>query len=237
MTLAQSFAPPRPRREVERLARATTSCHVGGRLRLVTFEIEAVPGGPGRIPTGRLEGEARFVLAHARFTSLSEIAEALADLVLLPNAEDSVRPLFARVVTRASEASTRETSQTERVFGEKAYVVEEKGFGFVDVVYENGLSGLYRERIRPHTVLPTHVHHHLDEAELVLGSGFLVQGQRVEPGTAFEWPRMFPHRWENTTPMEQSFLCIDRPAFIPTDEVEVDVPTSALGFSGVSRFF
>jgi mannose-6-phosphate isomerase-like protein (cupin superfamily) len=237
MTLAHSFSPPRPRRDVERLARATTSCHVGGRLRLVTFEIEGVLGGPGRIQSARLEGEARFVLAHARFASLGEIADALADLVLLPNAEDSVRPLLSRAVARASEASTHETSQTERLFGEKSYVVEEKGFGFVDVVYENAHSGVYRERIRPHTVLPTHVHHHLDEAELVLGSGFLVQGQRVLPGAAFEWPRTFPHRWENTTPVEQSFLCIDRPAFIPTDEVEVDLPIGALGFSSVSRFF
>jgi dihydroneopterin aldolase len=104
-------------------------------------------------------------------------------------------------------------------------------------VFETKECGVYRERIHPKTILPTHVHQHLDESELVLGSGFLLQGQRVEAGLAHTWPRGFPHRYENTTDIEQSFLCIDRPAFIPTDEVEVDVPVAQLTRPEPVRFF
>jgi dihydroneopterin aldolase len=96
---------------------------------------------------------------------------------------------------------------------------------------------VYRERISPRTVLPTHVHHHLDESELVLGDGLLLQGAPVTAGLAHTWPRGFPHRYENVTDLEQSFLCIDRPAFIPSDEVEVDVPVDKLTRTEAVRFF
>ena len=97
--------------------------------------------------------------------------------------------------------------------------------------------GVYRERIHPRTVLPTHVHQHLDESELVLGSGLLLQGQPVAAGLAHSWPKGFAHRYENVTDTEQSFLCIDRPAFIPTDEVEVALPVEQLKRPEPVRFF
>ena len=54
---------------------------------------------------------------------------------------------------------------------------------------------------------------------------------------AHTWPRNFPHRYENRTDLEQSFLCIDRPAFIPTDEIEVEIPLADLKRTEGMRFF
>ena len=53
----------------------------------------------------------------------------------------------------------------------------------------------------------------------------------------FRSPRGFPHRYENPTDIEQSFLCIDRPSFIHTDETEVDVPIASLTRPEPVRFF
>ena len=56
-------------------------------------------------------------------------------------------------------------------------------------------------------------------------------------GTAIRWPRQFPHRYDNPSPIEQTVLCIDRPAFTPGDEVEVPEPASGLApVEGVSYY-
>ncbi|MBZ5708716.1 dihydroneopterin aldolase [Nannocystis pusilla] len=184
----------------------------------------------------RLLGELRFVLVSARFARLESAAEAVAAWLLLPPSPDVPRPQVDAVEVRLSTraAGTLELHRTRRDF---EFVTETKAFGFVDVVFEAEECGVYRERLHPHSVLPTHVHHHLDETELVLGDGLLLQGAPVLAGTAHTWPRAFPHRYDNPTDRQQSFLCIDRPAFIPTDEIEVDVSVELLRRTGATRFF
>ena len=66
----------------------------------------------------------------------------------------------------------------------------------------------------------------MEEHELVVGSGLLLQGKPVRPGLAFSWPRDLAHRYDNPTDVEQTILCVDRPAFIPTDEIEVPAPST-----------
>ncbi len=88
--------------------------------------------------------------------------------------------------------------------------------------------GIYRLRIAPGRTIPTHEHRVMNEAELVLGHGLLLQGKPVLAGTGFRWPKHLPHRYDNPRPLEQTVLCVDRPAFIPDDEVEVPEPTSGL---------
>lgn len=190
----------------------------------------------------RLLGELRFVMVAARFRLLESAAEAVAAWLLLPPSADVPRPQVEAVDVRLSKlvalsGAAVPTLEIHRERGDLEFVTETKSFGYVDVVFETRESGVYRERLYPHTVLPTHVHHHLDETELVLGDGLLLQGAPVAAGTAHTWPRGFPHRYENVTDIEQSFLCIDRPAFIPTDEVEVDVPIAALTRTEPMRFF
>jgi dihydroneopterin aldolase len=194
------------------------------------------------IDYARVLGELRFVLVAARFKLLESAAEAVAAWLLMPPSADVPRPPVDAVEVKLSKlvalsGAAVPTLEIRRDRSDYRFVTETKSFGHVDVVFETKECGVYRERIHPRTVLPTHVHHHLDESELVLGDGLLLQGEPVSAGTAHTWPRGFPHRYENTTDIEQSFLCIDRPAFIPTDEIEVDVPLSALHRTESMRFF
>lgn len=190
----------------------------------------------------RLLGELRFVLTAGRFRLIESAAEAVAAWILMPPSADVPRPQVQEVDVRLSKlvalsGKAVPTLEIHRARDDFPLRTETKHFGFVDIVFETKECGVYRERIYPKTVLPTHVHQHLDESELVLGSGLLLQGQPVAAGLAHWWPRGFAHRYENVTDTEQSFLCIDRPAFIPTDEVEVDVPLSQLTRPEPVRFF
>ena len=62
----------------------------------------------------------------------------------------------------------------------------------------------------------------MEEHELVLSDGLLLQGSPVKAGTAHAWPKDFPHVYDNPTEQVRSILCIDRPKFIPEDEVLVE---------------
>jgi dihydroneopterin aldolase len=194
------------------------------------------------IDYARLLGELRFILMASRFRLLESAAEAVAAWVVAAPSVDVPRPQVEAVDVSLSKlvalsGAAVPTLEIHRTRSDFTMTTEVKSFGFVDIIFETKECGVYRERISPRTVLPTHVHQHLDESELVLGSGFLLQGRPVEPGLAHTWPRGFPHRYENVTDIEQSFLCIDRPAFIPTDEVEVDVPVAKLTRPEAVRYF
>jgi len=190
----------------------------------------------------RLLGELRFILVAGRFRLLESAAEALAAWLLAPPSPDVPRPQVEGVEVRLSKlvalsGAAVPTLQIHRDYRDYSTPSEVKSFGQVEVIFETRECGVYRERIKPRTVLPTHVHQHLDESELVLGDGLWLQGAPVAAGLAHSWPRGFPHRYENVTDIEQSFLCIDRPAFIATDEVEVDVPVEKLVRPEPMRFF
>lgn len=190
----------------------------------------------------RLLGELRFLLTASRFRLLESAAEAVAAWCLAPPSVDVPRPQVEEVDVSLSKlvalsGAAVPTLEIHRDRSDFVMKTEHKSFGFVDVIFETRECGVYRERVHPRTVLPTHVHQQLDESELVLGTGLLLQGKPVEPGQAHTWPRGFPHRYENVTDIEQSFMCIDRPAFIPTDEVEVQVPLAQLTRPEPVRFF
>jgi dihydroneopterin aldolase len=68
----------------------------------------------------------------------------------------------------------------------------------------------------------------MEESELVLGNGLLLQGRPVARGQAFHWAQGFPHRYDNPTHTEQTVLCVDRPRFIPSEEVETEEPAEGL---------
>lgn len=218
-------------------------CVLGTTDRAQTVELDATLHVDPRASAGsfdrpRLLGELRFVAVTTRFDHLERFVEAAAAWLLLPPSADVPRPPVEAVEVRLARVGAAAPAiALRRERGDFRYATETQSFGLVDIVYETRDCGLYRERIYPRTVLPTHVHHHLDESELVLGDGLLLQGEPVPAGAAHTWPRGFPHRYENRTDIEQSFLCIDRPAFIPTDEVPVDVPLASLRRTEPTRFF
>lgn len=194
------------------------------------------------IDYGRLYGELRFILVAARFLLLESAAEAVAAWLVAPPSLDVPRPQVEEVEVRLAKPRALDGRAVPEITirrrrSEARPVVEVKSFGYVDVIFESPECGVYRERISPRSLLPTHVHHHLDEMELTLGDGLLLQGAPVAAGSAHAWPRLHPHRWENPTDVEQSFLCVDRPKFIHDDEIEVDVPLADLVRTTPETFF
>lgn len=194
------------------------------------------------IDYGRVLGEVRFILVAARFHLLESAAEAIAAWLLMPPSLDVPRPQVEEVEVRLTKPLALGGRAVPEITIHRRRAdfppqVEVKAFGFVDVVFECPAAGVYRERIAPRSVLPTHVHRQLDEMELALGGGLVLQGAPVAAGVAHAWPRGHAHRWENPTDVEQSFLCVDRPRFIHTDEIEVDVPVGDLVRTTPEVFF
>ncbi len=195
----------------------------------------AASGGQLRdtINYARLSGELRFLLESSSFLLLETAADALCRYILAPPTEDGARAQVEAVTMRLSkpEALTGgavASLQVHRRAGEYVYGVEDNSYGRVDVVYEDKGLGIYRLRVKPGGTIVTHEHRQMDECELVLGSGLLLQGRPVRAGTGLRWPRHFPHRYDNPQSIEQTILCVDRPAFIPEDEVPVEPPAEGL---------
>ena len=181
----------------------------------------------------RLCGELRFLLESCRFGLLESAAQALCAYVLAPPTPDAPHAQVQAVTLRLTKpraliGQTVPRLQVHRTRTELSYAREEKPFGSVDVIYEQGGCGVYRLRLRPGGVIPTHVHRQMEESELVLGTGLLLQGRPVARGTAFRWPHGLAHRYVNPMGTEQTVLCVDRPAFQPHDEVEVPEPLGGL---------
>lgn len=181
----------------------------------------------------QLSDEIDFLLRSCRFELLETAAEAICAYLLAPPTNDATR----MQITAATVCLEKPTAlprgilpalTVHRTFSEVKYREEQKPFGRVDIVYETPRCGIYRLRIAPQRSIPTHVHRRMDEYEMILGKHLLLQNQPVAVGTQIAWPRDFPHRYDNPSSVEQTILCIDRPAFIPDDEIEVHVPLSAL---------
>jgi dihydroneopterin aldolase len=182
----------------------------------------------------RIAGELRFLLEACDFRLLETAAEALCRYLLAPPTPDTGRAALQAVTLALSKPEALggtglASLRVHRTADEYRFEVEEKPFGRVDILFQDAHVGIYRLRIAPGRSIVTHEHQRMDEAELVLGSGLLLQRQPVRAGTGFRWPRRVPHRYDNPQATEQTVLCVDRPAFIPEDEVEVAEPDSGLG--------
>lgn len=124
--------------------------------------------------------------------------------------------------TRPRHATVHRTAE------EMQYGMELKPSFNVDIVYETDGFGIYRLRIKPGGHIPAHKHLLMEEHEMVLGSGLLLQNQLVPRGQAFSWPIGFVHRYDNPTLIEQTILCVDCPRFMPSDEVLAEAPAEGL---------
>ena len=213
--------------------RVAQALRVDVELHLDTRPVHTGAGFSGTVDYARLSGELTFLLEACRFGMLESAAEALARYVLAPPTADAAQAQVQAVtltLTKPEALAGRATPSVRihRSASEYSYLIEEKNFGLVDVLYTAPEHGIYRLRIRPGGHIPTHVHRMMDEQELVLGSALRLQGRPVQSGTAFHWPHDFPHRYDNPSDIEQTVLCVDSPPFIPDDEIEVEVPMSSL---------
>lgn len=190
----------------------------------------------------RLAGELRFLLESCRFLLLETAADALCSYILAPATQDAPHADIEAVRLRLTKPKARAGGAIPSlsVVRERAdydLEVEHKPFGEVDVVHVTKGCGVYRLRIAPGRSIPTHVHRVMDERELVLGEKLHLQGKAIESGTAIHWPRDLAHRYDNPADVEQTVLCVDRPAFIPDDEVPVDEPERGLLLPVVQRYW
>lgn len=175
-------------------------------------------------------GEIRFLLESCRFLLLETAAEALARYLLAPPTTDRapVKAVTLKLTKPAALDPVRASLEISRHVEEMAYEVEDKPFGKVDIVFATTGCGIYRLRIAPGASIPTHVHRVMEEHEMILGEGLLLQHRPVPAGTVVHWRHHLAHRYDNPTAVEQTVLCVDRPSFIPDDEIEVDVDAADL---------
>lgn len=204
---------------------------------------EAAQGGGLRhtVDYARLAGELRFLLESARFLLLETAADALTRYVLAPPTGDVPHAQVEAVsLTLRKPAALSGALPSLTVFRQRDEVdfeIEHKPFGEVDVVHVSQGSGIYRLRVAPGRSIPTHIHRIMDERELVLGDGLLLQGRPVAAGTGISWPKELPHRYDNPTTTEQTILCVDRPPFLPSDEIEVDEPEGGLVMPETTSYY
>ena len=172
----------------------------------------------------RLAGELRFIAEHGELELLETAAHAMAAYVLAPPTQDARRAAVNEVTLRLSKPTALSGKAMPSIIvhrGAHDYVYkhESRPWGAADVIYQTPSCGIYRLRIRAGGQIPAHVHRTTRESELVLGSGLFLQGKPVRRGTAHTWPHGHAHRYDNPSPIEQTILCINRPPFVPSDEI------------------
>lgn len=214
-------------------------------LYLDTRPATADAGIEGTVDYARIAGEVYFLLQSCRFRMLEHAANALARYLLAPPTRDTHRAQIQAVTVRlekprALPGQAVPALEVTRRASEMRYRSEEKPFGWVDVVHEGPLVrvpgidgerpnlGIYRVRITPGASIPTVAYRHGSVHEMMLGGGLLLQQRSVPRGTAFHWPREYPHRYDNPTETVQTLLRVSDPAPLATDVF--DAPEPAAGF-------
>jgi hypothetical protein len=99
---------------------------------------------------------------------------------------------------------------------------EEKDFGIVDILHQCETFGLYRLNIRPGAGIPLHVHRRMQEWEMVISTGLLLQNQEAPLHHTSAWTHEVAHRYDNPSSHWKTVLCVDSPPFIPSDEILVN---------------
>lgn len=157
----------------------------------------------------------RFVLDEGEFAELPEAARFVSRLVATMTGYTARARIIDDPNGRWVEALAKPYDGD----------IEFKDWGTVDIIAELPRVGLYRLNLFPGAILPDHAHYKMREAELVLGHGMVGWSGTGKPrhlraGERRNWPHGLPHGYHNASFEVASLLCIDRPRFIPEDEVE-----------------
>ena len=173
-------------------------------------------------------GIARFLLDHAgAWLSPPDLARLFGAAFFA----------FAPSARRAAVCLKAGAIQAHAWLARPSFGVEHNHFGRVDILYEDETLGLYVLAVAPGARIPPHFHRVMAESELVLDAGLLQQGRPVARGAAFRWPKGFIHEYRNPTRAERRILCLDRPPFIPDDEVEVSGPVELRPLAPAGHYF
>ncbi len=231
----------RSRRDVIRIQALRVDCIVGvypherdtpQPLTLdVEMELDTAPAGETQrlrrtIDYAATASQLAFLLQSCRFDLLETAAHALTRYLLAPPALGEERARVQAVTLRLEKPLALAgrgvpSLEVHRDANDVQIAHEDKPFGRVDIVAETRDVGIYRLNVAPGRGIPLHVHRVMQESEMVLGDGLFLSGRPVAAGAVHRWPHDAAHRYDNPTTRWQSILCVDAPAFIPSDEIEV----------------
>lgn len=173
--------------------------------------------------------QVEFILTSGEFMLIESAAELVLNLLLLPPTDSRPKISLAKVTITKADAleGTALASVTMQGSEEDAvYKREEKLWGYVDIIGETERLGLYRLTLSPLAILPRHYHEKMLESELVMSPGmFGLSGEGKEfplsHGDSRKWKKGEVHGYTNKSSKDASILCMDRPSFIPSDEIEI----------------
>ncbi len=166
---------------------------------------------------GRLWGELKFLLERCRFRTLETAAEVLCRFVLAPPTVDAERGRVheAKLTLTKPDALGGEAVPSLRVHrfaSEYPQQLEVTTWGGVELLHEAERTSVYRLRVAPGRAVDGFVHEGKDTHELVLGAGLSLDGAVVRRGTAYGWPPGAKRTLHNGGTLEQTVLCVERPA-------------------------
>ncbi len=167
-----------------------------------------------------------FILRLGQFHLLETACHALCRTLLLPPAEAERRAAVESVRLRIEKpqgllGQAIPCLEISRHRDDMDYRVKERSFGVLHVAHETPNIGIYRLDLAPGQSVPLHMHPMLQEAEMLLSDGILVQNVAGSRGSIRLWPKCFPHGYENPTEETQGILCLCRPSYSDAGEVLV----------------
>jgi FolB domain-containing protein len=172
----------------------------------------------------KIHGELKFLLEACHFRLLETAAQALSSYLLAPPPSDREQAQIHAVTLTLRKPSALKSEaipglKVHRTRDDINIGLEVNNFGEVDLIHESQDCGIYRLRIPAGGRIPAHYHQVMAEGEMALSDGLLLQGSPLTAGLAHFWPQQFVHQYDNPTDAERTVLCVNRPAFIPSDEI------------------
>ncbi|MBI1947697.1 MAG: dihydroneopterin aldolase [Deltaproteobacteria bacterium] len=174
---------------------------------------------------GRVVGEVRFLLEHARFRLIESAAATVARWLVSPSSADAPRPQVRRAVVRidkpdALRGLARPSVVLTRDADDGVLPSVVTPFGVVETLHRSREVAVTRVRLSPGAAIAAH-RHQGEESELTIGDGLSAQGRPLPWGTAVSWPAGAVHGWHNGSGVEQTLLrvacppSVDEPAELP----------------------
>lgn len=192
----------------------------------------------------KIYGEVKFLLETGHFRLLETAAQAICAYLLAKPLPDRPQAQIEAVTLRLQKPSALKSEAVpgltvHRNTSDFSYEIEKNYFGEVDIIHESTDCGIYRLRIPAGGKIKAHYHAKMAEGEMALSDGLLLQKKPLAAGLAHFWPLNFVHEYENVSDIERTILCVNRPAFIPTDEIiiEGDVELQDPPLSVIMRYF
>lgn len=172
----------------------------------------------------KIYGELKFLLEACHFRMLETAAQAICAYLLAPPPPDRFQAQIEAVTLTLKKPSALKSEavpglKVHRKKSDFSLTLEQNSFGEVDILHESTDCGIYRLRIPAGGTIPAHYHDIMAEGEMALSEGLLLQNEPLSAGLAHFWPLKFVHQYDNPTSEERTVLCVNRPAFIPSDEI------------------